>query len=164
MNDPAVKLAVLRDVARAFNAHGVTWAVGGSLLLYFRGRTDVFHDLDLMVCEADVETAKALLLSMGRLDPPHPSPGFLTRHFLEFTVRGVDVDVLAGMVIVHEGVAHDCALRPEQIDGRIELDGEAVPLQSLADWRMYYAWMGRTAKVELIDAPSSPAPHSKGGE
>lgn len=31
------KLDVLADIARALNQSGVTWAVGGSLLLYLRG-------------------------------------------------------------------------------------------------------------------------------
>ena len=45
------KLDVLADIARALNQSGVTWAVGGSLLLYFKGKTGVFRDIDLMVCE-----------------------------------------------------------------------------------------------------------------
>ena len=49
------KLDVLADIARALNQSGVTWAVGGSLLLYFKGKTGVFRDIDLMVCETDVE-------------------------------------------------------------------------------------------------------------
>ncbi|MFQ8833366.1 MAG: hypothetical protein ACLR7U_11200 [Ruthenibacterium lactatiformans] len=47
---------VLADIARALNQSGVTWAVGGSLLLYFKGKTGVFRDIDLMVCETDVES------------------------------------------------------------------------------------------------------------
>ena len=50
------KLDVLADIARALNQSGVTWAVGGSLLLYFKGKTGVFRDIDLMVCETDVES------------------------------------------------------------------------------------------------------------
>ena len=52
------KLDVLADIARALNQRGVTWAVGGSLLLYFKGKTCVFRDIDLMVCETDVEKLK----------------------------------------------------------------------------------------------------------
>ena len=52
------KLDVLADIARALNQSGVTWAVGGSLLLYFKGKTCVFSDIDLMVCETDVEKLK----------------------------------------------------------------------------------------------------------
>ena len=52
------KLDVLADIARALNQSGVTWAVGGSLLLYFKGKTGVFRDIDLIVCETDVEKLK----------------------------------------------------------------------------------------------------------
>ena len=59
------KLDVLADIARALNQSGVTWAVGGSLLLYFKGKTGVFRDIDLMVCETDVEKLKQAMLPQG---------------------------------------------------------------------------------------------------
>ena len=59
------KLDVLADIARALNQSGVTWAVGGSLLLYFKGKTGVFRDIDLMVCETDVEKLKRAMLPLG---------------------------------------------------------------------------------------------------
>ena len=61
------KLDVLADIARALNQSGVTWAVGGSLLLYFKGKTGVFRDIDLMVCETDVEKLKQAMLPLGAL-------------------------------------------------------------------------------------------------
>lgn len=145
------KLRVLADIAHVLNAHHVVWAVGGSLLLYFREKADSFHDIDLMVCEEDAEKVRSLLCAMGGLAPAHPNAQYKTRHFLEYTIRGVDVDVLAGFVIVKDGTAYDCSLRPEQIAGCIELHGERIPLQALQDWRRYYELMGRTQKVKMID-------------
>ena len=92
------KLDVLADIARALNQSGVTWAVGGSLLLYFKGKTGVFRDIDLMVCETDVEKLKRAMLPLGAPAPSDPNAQYRTRYFLEFTVRGVDVDVMAGFV------------------------------------------------------------------
>lgn len=162
------KLDVLADIARALNQSGVTWAVGGSLLLYFKGKTGVFRDIDLMVCETDVEKLKQAMLPLGAPAPSDPNAQYRTRCFLEFTVRGVDVDVMAGFVILENGQEHDCALKPEQVAEHILVRGEDIPLQSLEDWRRYYAWMGRTSKVAMIDgkqcgesgaaAPSGSAP------
>ena len=104
------KLDVLADIARALNQSGVTWAVGGSLLLYFKGKTGVFRDIDLMVCETDVEKLKQAMLPLGAPAPSDPNAQYRTRCFLEFTVRGVDVDVMAGFVILENGQEHDCAL------------------------------------------------------
>ena len=101
------KLDVLADIARALNQSGVTWAVGGSLLLYFKGKTGVFRDIDLMVCETDVEKLKQAMLPLGAPAPSDPNAQYRTRCFLEFTVRGVDVDVMAGFVILENGQEHE---------------------------------------------------------
>ena len=121
------------------------------MLLYFKGKTDIFHDIDLMVGEKDIDAAKALLLTIGDLLPEKPNPQYKTRHFLEFSVDGVDVDVMAGFIIVRDGKDYDCSLLPEQIEEYIPLNGELIPLQSLRDWRKYYELMGREAKVAMID-------------
>ena len=38
------KLQVLVQLAALFNEHEIQWAVGGSLLLYFKGLVSDFHD------------------------------------------------------------------------------------------------------------------------
>ncbi|MEG1448542.1 MAG: hypothetical protein RR048_02760 [Oscillospiraceae bacterium] len=145
------KLKVLSDIAHVLNKNGVVWAIGASLLLFFKGKTTVFHDIDIMVLETDVDKLKDLLLPMGTLAPPNPNSQYKTRHFLEFNINGVEVDVMAGFVIVKDGKEYDCALKPNQIVEYITVDNEKIPLQSLNDWRKYYELMGRTSKVEMID-------------
>ena len=144
------KLGVLQRVARALNQRGAVWALGGSALLYFKGRVRDFHDLDLMVLERDVPKLVQALCGMGSPMPARPSGQYRTRRFLKYRVDGVEVDVMAGLVIVRDGVAYDCALREEQIAERVLLGGEEIPLQSLADWRRYYELMGRPQKAALI--------------
>lgn len=146
------KLSVLAQIARVLNQNRVIWAVGGSLLLYLKGKTDTFHDLDLMVSEAQIETAKTLLSAMGVMLPPNPNAQYKTRHFLEFNIQGVDVDVMAGFVIVCKGREYDCSLLPQQIVEYKPIHGESIPLQALKDWRRYYELMGRTEKVAMIDS------------
>lgn len=151
MNDIEKKLKVLSDIAHVLNEKNVVWAVGASMLLYFKGKTDFFHDIDLMVTENDVEKLKEQLLPMGLLVPSKSDKQYNSRHFLEFIIDGIDVDVMAGFVIVKDGKEIDCSLFPEQIEAYIQLNGETIPLQSLSDWRRYYELMGRTSKVEMID-------------
>ena len=50
-------------IAKKQKGH-VTWAVGGSLLLYFKGIVDEFHDIDLMVMAEDTKEAKIHLMEM----------------------------------------------------------------------------------------------------
>lgn len=151
MNELNKKLEVLSQIAHMLNENQVLWAVGGSMLLYFKGKTDVFHDIDLMVGEKDIEKVKQLLLSMGKLSPENSNDQYKPRHFLEFSIDGIDVDVMAGLVIVKNGKDYDCSLLAEQIAEHISLNGEQIPLQALSDWRRYYELMGRTEKVEMID-------------
>lgn len=146
------KLYVLTRVARELNEAKITWAVGASLLLYLEGITDIFHDIDLMILERDIDRAVAVMERFGKPSLPNPACGFKTRRFLEYSIDGVDFDLMAGFVIVKEGVDYDCSLRPEQIKRGVTLNGVEIPLQSVRDWRRFYDLMGRTEKVEMIDA------------
>ena len=57
MEDIRHKLRVLTRIAAALDGRGVTWAVGASAMLYLRGLTDSFHDIDLMTAEEDADAA-----------------------------------------------------------------------------------------------------------
>lgn len=144
------KLAVLARIAAELRQADVTWALGASGLLYFRGLAPDFHDLDLMVALEDAGKAERILDRLGQPLPPKPNDSiYRTAVFREYTVDGVEVDLMAGMVIVKDGAAHDCSLRPEDIGGTVTVCGEPVPLHSLACWRRYYALMGRAEKAQL---------------
>ena len=136
------KLAVLARIAAELRQADVTWALGASGLLYFRGLAPDFHDLDLMVALEDAGKAERILDRLGQPLPPKPNASiYRTAVFREYTVDGVEVDLMAGMVIVKDGAAHDGSLRQEDI---------AVPLHALACWRRYYALMGRAEKAKLL--------------
>lgn len=145
------KLSVLAKVAERLNQAKVTWAVGASLLLYLKGRTDIFHDIDIMVLETDVERAKEILSQMGKLQPANPNVQYKTRVFLEYVIDGVDMDVMAGFVIVKDGQEYDCSLKKEEIAETISVNGQQIPLQSLETWKYYYKLMGRDKKVKMLE-------------
>ena len=149
--DTETKIVVLKRIAHRFNEAGLVWALGASMLLYFKHITPEFHDIDLMVADDDADRARQILCEMGTLQPPNPSGRYKTKCFMEFVIDSVDVDMMAGFAIVSSGQTHDCSLQKEQIVETLTLDGEAIPLQSAALWREYYALMGRTAKVDIID-------------
>ena len=102
--------------------------------------------------EADAARAKEILLGLGSMNPPNPNEKYRTKHFMEFVVDGVDIDVMAGFIIVEEGTEYYCSLRQDQIADFAEVCGVKVPLQSVRLWREYYRLMGRDGKVEMIDA------------
>ena len=61
------KLELLEKIAYYFNKENVEWALGASMLLYFKGITTEFHDIDLMVSTDDVKKVKDILLGMGKI-------------------------------------------------------------------------------------------------
>ena len=151
------KRAALETIARALNGAGVRWAVGGSLMLYLRGAVGKFHDIDLVVSIGDAERAVAILDSIARRIDAPPSEEkarvFRSACFGQFSLDGVDVDLMAGMVVRAEGVEFPDpfdALGPGGVSGAV---GEPVPLAATEDWYVLYALMpGRMEKARRIEA------------
>lgn len=151
MIEASEKIELLKKIAGKFNKAKITWALGASMLLYFKNITSEFHDIDLLIADSDIERARDILTEMGTIQPPNPNPMYRTKAFMEFIIDSVDVDVMAGFSIVRDGALYDCSLRQEQIVERMPLDGEEIPLQSLQLWCEYYRLMGRTEKVAMIE-------------
>lgn len=151
MGDIARKLSVLAMIAKELNERHIVWAVGASMLLYFKNKVPDFHDIDIMVSEDDVEAVKDILLRYGSLQPPNPKARYKTKCFLEFSIDGVDIDVIAGFVIVNDNREYYFPLQAQDIQDYVMLGDTEIPLQSLSEWRKYYLLMGRMEKVKIID-------------
>ena len=151
MSEVEGKLKVLSRIAQALNARSLTWAVGGSLLLYIKGIVSDFHDIDIMVAEADADAAEAALSSLGSQLPVKPKDRYRSKRFLRFLIDGVDVDVIAGFTIIYEGEEYYFPLTGKEIKDHAEIDGTLIPLQALGAWRRYYRLMGRDDKAALLE-------------
>ena len=145
------KIELLKRIAHQFNAAHVVWALGASMLLYFKGIASEFHDIDLMISNDDVERVRTILSEMGELQPPNPNSKYKTKTFMEFTIGAIDVDVMAGFSILSDGKLFDCSLQEEQIVEKMALGAELIPLQSPLLWCEYYRLMGREEKVRMIE-------------
>ena len=144
------KLLLLSKLAARFKEQGITWAVGASLLLYFKGYVDSFNDLDIMVTEKDSLMMDKILNEMGEFRVSEKG-NFATKYFREYVIESVDVDMIGGFAIVNDGKVIDCDLDKSEITGFAEVHGQLIPLHSVSLWRKYYALMGREKRVELID-------------
>lgn len=151
MREIEKKFEVLSKIAKELNDNNITWAIGASLLLYIKGISSEFHDIDIMVAERDVQALKNILLPLGELQSKNPNIQYKTKQFLEFKVEGVDIDVMAGFVIVNKGRSFYFPLDKDNIMDYTEINGVKIPLQSVKEWRKYYELMGRTEKVKIID-------------
>ena len=145
------KIELLKKIALQFEKAHITWALGGSMMLYFKGIVPVFQDIDLMVADADAQTAQSILCSMGQMQPQTPNPKFRSKAFMEFVIDAVDVDVIAGFAIVSGDSVVDCSLQKEQIVERMPLGEACIPLQSPALWCRYYRLMDRNEKAQMIE-------------
>lgn len=143
------KLLLLSDIARDFNAAGIRWAVGASAMLYLRCLAEEFNDIDLFVAEEDIESAKEILLRHGQMLPPRDNSAFSTKHFLEFEMDSLGIDLIAGFAMQRNGKT--CHFPMEEKHDRVRVLDAIVPLQSLGRWRECYAAMGRDAKVKMLD-------------
>ena len=151
-NELAHKLDVLCQIAAALNGRQITWAVGASVLLYFKGIVEDFHDLDLLVAAEDFHRAAELLQNLGQLQVTPPNSQYESKFFHEFLVDGVEVDIMGGCTVRRNGRETECfVLKNEDIQGCVDLKGQQIPLHSVPVWRGYYEAMGRDSKVALID-------------
>ena len=105
------KLKVLSRMGKRFNEENITWAVGASLLLYLQGIAENFHDIDLMVSEADALHMKEILLHMGREQEANSGKNFQSKYFWKFLVDEVEIDVMGGLVILKDGRMYYCPLK-----------------------------------------------------
>ena len=151
MTETAKKIEVLKEIAHRFNEDHVVWALGASMLLYFKGIASEFHDIDLMISNDDVECVRSILSKMGKIQPPNPNAKYQTKTFMEFTINAIDVDVMAGFSILSDGKLFDCSLQKNQIVEKMALGSELIPLQSPSLWCEYYRLMERTEKVKMIE-------------
>ena len=145
MKEEQKKIELLQKIAHRLNEAHVQWALGASMLLYFKSITSEFHDIDLMVADHDAECVRTIL------SDPMPNPMYRTKAFMEFLIDSIEVDVMAGFAIVHEGTVYDCSLREDQIVEKMRLGTEVIPLQSPQLWCKYYRLMGRPQKADMIE-------------
>lgn len=151
MNELNKKIKLLKEIAQRFNTAYITWALGASMLLYFKGITSTFNDIDLMISNDDAESVQKILSEMGEFQPPNPNPKYKTKVFMEFVINSVDVDVMAGFSILNDGKIYDCSLDKDQIVEWFTLGNTKIPLQSPLLWCEYYKLMGRKEKVDMIE-------------
>lgn len=64
------KINVLKRIAIELNKKNITWALGASMLLYFKGIISEFKDIDIMVIDDDIDQVKKILLELGELQSP----------------------------------------------------------------------------------------------
>ena len=61
MKEEQKKIELLQMIAHRLNEAHVQWALGASMLLYFKSITSEFHDIDLIVADHDAECVRTII-------------------------------------------------------------------------------------------------------
>lgn len=143
------KLYVLQYIGDLFNNHNIRWVLGASCMLYLRGITNHFDDIDIIISNDDVDEVKRLL-SIHDLNEISPNEMYQTRTFLEYKINKVDLDIMAGFTIVANKKTHYFPLEEDNKRDQYFLNGTIIFLDSIEAWLKYYTLMNRLDKVQMI--------------
>lgn len=146
------KKAVLIKIAQKMNESSIVWNLGGSCMLYMRGIIKEFNDIDIVVSEANVESVRKIMSSLGTLMSRVEHKNYKTTFFLEYTVDGIDVDIISGFTIAYNNKDHYFPLFTNEGLDVIEINKTQIYLEHVSVWLHYYTLMERTEKVNLIEA------------
>ena len=141
------RIPTIVKIAKQLNDKGVRYAIGGSVLLYLKGIDFNFNDLDLMIHEEDVTKVRETLSELGEYHPNNRSSN--AKVFEEFTVDGLDIDAISGLVVTAYGKTYDYSYSDEGIEF-MEVEGVKIPLDSLNRWYDIYSFQGRVEKARYI--------------
>ncbi|MFV0413026.1 MAG: hypothetical protein ACK5L3_07100 [Oscillospiraceae bacterium] len=142
----------LLKIAALLNRQGISWALGASMLLYYKGLAAKPNDIDLMIAPESAEAADKILAALGTRQPPNPSANYATTYIAEYVVDGVEVDVMAGFAIRHAGGCYEYRLEPVFFE-TLCIGGTKIYLCPLEDWYVLYMLMPhRQARVASLEA------------
>lgn len=145
-------LDTLSYIGSKLNEGNITWAVGASILLNHYGLVDKPNDIDIMINIKDIEKADKILTSLGKKKSQEKVSTYNTEYFYEYVINGIDMDVMAGMIINHEAGAYEYRFDDEAITAEMRINGVNIPLTSLEDWYVLYQVIpNREIKVKLIE-------------
>jgi hypothetical protein len=146
-------LAVLAKAAHALNKAGVVWGVGASALLFLSGLVEEYNDIDLIIAPECEKAARKALEGLGAkaAPPAAPSAAYETQSFTEYTLAGVDFDLLCGFAIRRRDGLYTYDFWHERIAEWVDVLGARAPLCPLEDWFVLYLLMpGRQKRATLI--------------
>lgn len=143
---------VLKKIAEALNDEGVSYGIGASVMLYHHGIGRSPRDIDIQVELSDIKKLDEILSAFGEKRERLPNAVYRTRYFYEYDIDGVEVDVMGGLCVNHEGEDHAFDFTGKSLEGYMDLEGIRVPLVSLREWHEIYKVLpGREEKVEMIE-------------
>jgi len=145
-------LESLTIIGEQLNNKGITWGVGGSLLLSFYQIIDDPNDIDILVDENHANQLNEIIAPMGELKKVIHSDPFRTEYFTKYLINATDIDIMGGFAIQHSEGIYKLSLNKKSIVSYKKINEIDIPLCSLEDWYILY-WLipGKQEKAILIE-------------
>lgn len=141
----------LKAILNKLNDANITYAIGGSLLLYAHQLVDAFNDIDILVVKEDFVKVHAILTDMGKEQPIKENDKYQTECFKTYMVKDSKVDVMANLIIKHQSRMYNHCFDASSIVEYKEIHTACAPLMSLEDWYMIYLLIERDDKIHLLE-------------
>lgn len=142
---------ILLKIAEVFNRNNVTWAVGGSLLLYYYDILDSPNDIDIIIDPKDEAIVFEIMNKLGIEKPSETIGNYKTGVFGKFDVSGVEVDIIGDFFIKSKKGYYLHPFPPKELK-IIKENNIEIFLDSLENWLETYRAMGDPKnRVKLID-------------
>ncbi len=140
------KLKLLCKIAKLFNDGSICWCVDGSMLLLHIGLGDEPNDIDIVVHKDDVQKAIGLMQGIGEEKDVHKSSVFVSDIYKKFVSGGIEVDLIAGFKVRHEGGIYE--YKP---DFAMPISIDEVMYAKPEDWAKLYSMMpGKKGKADVL--------------
>jgi len=142
---------ILSYIGEKLNNSNIVWGVGASILLNQFGLIEKTNDIDIFVDIKDIERVDEILKSIGEKKKRKKTSTYSTKYFYEYTVGGIDVDVMAGFAVNHNNGVFEYIFDYNAISEFRLINGVNIPFTSLEDWYVIYQLIpNRETKVNMI--------------
>lgn len=142
----------LSYIGEKLNNSNIVWGVGASILLNQFGFIDKPNDIDIFIDIKDIEKADEILKSIGEKKQREKTATYSTKYFYEYTIKGIDVDVMAGFAVNHTNGVFEYKFDNNSISEFKTINGVDIPFTSLEDWYVIYQLIpNREPKVNMIE-------------
>lgn len=141
------------ELAKLLNNYEITWAYGGSCLLYFLGIQVSPRDLDVVIKLQDIDKAQRILLENGAvlLEEKKSDIHFSTQKFYTFIWGNIEIDLMAAPGIITNDVEYKILFDEKGPWKNVVVNNEKIYLCDPADWLQYYALMqNRKLRVDQL--------------
>lgn len=144
-------MKTLKTIVDRLNDANITYAIGGSLLLYAHQLVETFNDIDILIVKEDFAKAHAILTDMGEEQPIKENDRYQTECFKTYLVKNSKVDVMANLIIKHQSRTYNHCFDASSVVEYKEIHAACVPMMSLEDWYVIYLLIERDDKVRLLE-------------